>query len=152
MEKLTFQKFIELCELNIDKKHIKDCIEILRNQDCIFVSGIIMEQDYISSLYNLRLEIAKENNHRSDSYIQDFEDCVFNLKNSTSIFLGITSIYSNKHHFMIFHEPEIKVILGTLKSNSDLNSVENYNTETINSGYSSNAEKYSKGVFIHDWK
>jgi hypothetical protein len=152
MEKLSFQDFIELCELNIDKKYVKECIEIAKNQDCIFVSGIIMEQDYTSSLYSLRLEIAKDIKRRSESYLQDFEDCVINLKNSSSLLLGITSIYGNESHFMIFYEPGTKVILGVLKSDSDLITVENFNTETINMGYSSDAEKYSKGILIRDWK
>ena len=153
MKKLSFQDFKELCKLNMNKRHIVECMDTIKNADCLFHSGIVMPKDQISSLYNLRLQIAKEKNSLSEDYIRDFEDCVSQLKLSTSKELAITTLYGESEAFIIFYEPETKIILGVLKpiNSMGLKKMEENNTETITKGYSSSFEKYSRGVFIKNW-
>jgi hypothetical protein len=55
---------------------------------------------------------------------------------------------------LIFYEPEEKKILGVLKAgrSSTLQSLEDNADQTINQGYSSSLQKYSKGALVKDWK
>ena len=154
MNKLSFHELNIMCDLNIDKKYVSDCLQILKNEECIFESGIVMVREHIASLYSLRYDNAKEAGKLSDANLNDYKNCVINLNNSKAEFLGITTIYSENNSFLIFYEPEIKLILGILKSDCllDLKNLEENQTDTINKGYSSNAERYSKGKFIRDWK
>jgi len=154
MEKLTFQQLNDICNLNTDKKYVADCLQILKHQDCIFETGIIMPHDQIASLYSLRFDNAKEAGKLSNDYLMDYKICVDQLDKSKSDFLGITSIYSDNFSFLVFYEPGSKMILGVLKSKNTfgIKSVEENATDTINKGFSSSAEKYSKGTFIRDWK
>jgi hypothetical protein len=154
MDKLTFQEFNILCNLNSDKKHVIDCIKVLNDEDCIYQSGIIMSKDHIASLYSLRFDIAQQSGKLSDEYLNDFKYCVASLDSSKSEHLGLTTICSDKGSYLVFYEPDTKVILGILKSENSLNikSIEENTTEAINKGHSSSAEKYSKGRFIKNWK
>lgn len=154
MEKLTFQQLNDICHANADKKYVADCLQIVKHQSCIFETGIIMPHQYIASLYSLRFENAKKSGKLSRDYLMDYEICVDQLNKSNSEFLGITSVYSDNFSFLIFYEPYNKIILGVLRSNntSGLKGVEENATETVNRGFSSNAEKYIKGVFTRDWK
>jgi hypothetical protein len=154
MDNLTFQEFNILCNLNIHKKHVIDCLQILNNEDCIFHSGIIMSKDHISSLYSLRFGIAQQSGKLSDEYLNDFKYCVANLDSSKSELLGLTFFFSDKGSYLVFYEPDTKVILGILKSESSRNikSIEENTADAISKGHSSSAEKYSKGRIIKNWK
>ncbi|WP_153796819.1 hypothetical protein [Foetidibacter luteolus] len=154
MEKLTFQQLNILCDLNADKKYVRDCLQVLRHEDCIFENGIIMPRDHIASLYSFRFNSAKDAGNLKEDYLLDFKNCVDELNKSESDLLGITSVYGDNISFLIFFEPDSKTILGLLKSKSPsgIKSIEQNATDTINRGFSSNAEKYSKGAFVRDWK
>lgn len=117
MDKLTLDTFIELCQLNKDKKHVQELCEITRNSECYFEPGIVMPQDHIASLYKLRLGIAKEHRKFNDDYIDDFERSVLNMQKSTSKNLGITWVNTeNDGSYLIFYEPDRLNIMGVLKS------------------------------------
>ena len=154
MDKLTFQQLNYLCDVNIEEKFVKDCIQILKHDDCLFHSGIVMLRNKIASLYELRFRIAKEGNNSSEAYLADFDQCVPNLNEFKSNVIGITTITGNKDSFLIFYEPETKKILGILKSEnpSGIKATEENATDIVNRGYSSGKEKYSKGVFVRNWK
>ncbi|MEO6233350.1 MAG: hypothetical protein ABJB11_08235 [Ferruginibacter sp.] len=154
MDKLTFQQLNFLCDLNVDKKYVKDCIQILKHQDCIFETGIIMPHDHIASLYNARFNNAKEGGKLTIDNLTDYENCVDRVNKSKSKFLGITSVFSDQNSFLIFYEPDNKIILGVLKSknSSDIKDIEESATDSKKLGYSSSTEKYSKGIFIRNWK
>src|SRR4051794_17638818 len=102
MDKLSFKEFQELCEGNMDKRHIDECVDILKNKECFFFSGIVMPNRQIASLYTLRLEIAKENNKLGDEALQDYEDAVANLNKSDSKDLALASLFSERDSYMIF--------------------------------------------------
>jgi hypothetical protein len=154
MDKLSFQELNSICDLNIDKKYVIDCQQILKNEECIFESGIIKSREHVAELYSFRYNNANEGGKLSKTNLNDFKNCVTNLNNSKAEFLGVTSIYGANNSFLIFYEPDRKIILGILKSNNlfDLNKLEENQTATVQKGYSSSAEKYAKGKFIRDWK
>jgi hypothetical protein len=141
MDKLSFKDFEELCEANMDKRHIDECVDVIKNNECLFFPGIVMPNSHIASLYALRLEIAKENNKLGDEYIDDFEDVVANLKKSTSKDLAITSVFGERHGYMIFYEPVTKRILGAIKSKVDNGLIKQDN---------SSFKRYFKGVLMED--
>ena len=154
MEKLTFNELKSLCVINVDKKYVDECLQVLKNEDCIFESGIIMPRDSISNLYTLRFDIAKQSGKLSNDYLKDIESCVDQLSKSKSDLVGLTFVHNDSNSFLIFYEPDTETIIGILKSQSslDIQSLEENATETVDRGFSSNAEKYSKGTFIRDWK
>lgn len=121
MNKLTFQQLNILCDLNIDRKHVEECIQVLKNEDCIFESGIVMPRNHISSIYNLRFSIAKESGNFSKDFLADYQECIIQLDKSKAGFLGITSIHGDNKSFLIFYEPDAKKILGILKLKSEFN-------------------------------
>jgi len=154
MENLTFQELNILCDLNADKKYVRDCLQVLRNEDCIFEKGIIMPRDHIASLYSFRFNNAKDAGNLNEDYLMDYKNCVDELNKSESDFLGITSVYGDNISFLIFFEWDSKTILGLLKSRnlSDIKSIEQNAADTKDRGFSSSAEKYSNGTFVRDWK
>lgn len=154
MDKLTFQHLNSICELNIEKKHVSKCLQLLQHEDCIFDSGIIMPQDHIASLYEFRFNNAKESGRLESEFLLDYKNCVDQLNLSTSDFLGITSVYGENIVFMIFYEPHNKMILGVLmsKTSESIESIEEHASEIVGKGLSSGNEKYSKGIFVRDWK
>jgi hypothetical protein len=153
MDKPTFIKLNELVESNLEKKHVQEIFEIIKNADCLFFPGIIMPQDHIASLYKLRLKIAKESNKLQNDYIDDFERTVSNLQDSKSKDSGITWLIAENSGYLIFYEPVEKNILGVLKIGrpSTLQSIENTN-QMVNQEYSSGFLKYSKGELVKEWK
>lgn len=154
MYNFSFRTLENLCIKNIGSNYVHECLDIQKNSDCIFHSGIIGTKDHIATLYNLRFEIAKELNSFTDNYLRDFENCVFNLKNSTSKDLGITILYSEYNCFIIFYEPYTETILGVLKGDNPegLKKIEINNLATISKGYSSGIQKYSKGQLVETWE
>lgn len=143
-----------MCDSNANEKYVEDCIHVLKYDDCLFHSGIVMPQDHIASLYSLRLDIAKESGNCSETYLNDFGKCVQKLNESKSNLIGLTWINGSDNSFLMFYEPATKIILGILKSENPvgLKASEEYATDTVNRGNSSEAEKYSKGKFIRSWK
>jgi len=154
MDKLTFIGLSELLESNMDKKHVQEVFEMIKKTDCFFHPGIIMPHDHIASLYKLRFKIAQESGKAPDDYISDFEKTVSNLEDSKSKESGITGLSTEQNSYLIFYEPEEKKILGVLKAgrSSTLQSLEDNADQTINQGYSSSLQKYSKGALVKDWK
>lgn len=148
MDKLSFETFKELCQLNLDKKYCHEIFEIITNSDCYFQPGIVMPQDHIASLYKLRLEIAKDHGKFDDNYINDYEITVSNLQDSKSKELGITWLDTDdKGSYLVFYEPDHLNILGVLKlkGSSTLQSLENNNgSKKVVSGY----QKFSKGELV----
>jgi hypothetical protein len=151
---LTFKQLNYICDANVDVKYVKDCVQLLKYEDCIFHSGVIMERDRIASLYGLRFTIAEESKTLSEIYLTDFGNCVRNLNESKSDVVGITWINGDNKSFFIFYEPITKVILGILKSEypPGIKATEDYATGVVNSGYAAGSEKYSKGKFVRNWK
>lgn len=144
MDKLTFETFKELCQLNLAKKYVQELFEIITNSDCYFHSGIVMPQDHIASLYKLRLEIAKDYGEFDDDYINDYEITVSNLQNSQSKESGITWLNTDDNgSYLIFYEPDHLTILGVLKAKRTLGEGDNSKPKT--KGDSPGSQKYSKG-------
>ena len=151
MDKLSFQVFIELCQLNLDKKYVQELFGITTNSDCYFHSGIVMPQDHIASLYKLRLKIAKDHGKFDDDYINDYEITVSNLQDSNSNELGITWLDTDDDvSYWIFYEPDHLNILGILKTKTASNeqSTERDNSNAINKVHSPGCQKYSKGELV----
>jgi len=94
-----------------------------------------------------------DNLHEPD-YIPDFKQIVENIGSTQSGFIGILWLCCEKFSYLVFYAPDAMKILGILKATNKggLLEMENHNTETINRGMSSGAEKYSKGEFVRDWK
>ena len=151
MEKLIFQQLNFLCDSNVSEKYMLEILQILKNEDCIFIKGIIESRSHIASLYSLRYDMAKKENKKLTSeQLKDYENCVIKLKNSNANFAGITSVHSNLNSFLIFFEPDSKTIFGVLKSKSStgIENLEDQEAENVKKGFSSNLEKYSKGCFV----
>jgi hypothetical protein len=114
----------------------------MENSDCLFYSGIVMPNQHIASIYKTRLEIARQDNKLSKDSIEDFEKAVSNLHSSESSQLALAAVYGEREGFLIFYEPERKIILGVLKS------IEDDNNSLTEYGHSSGLQKYSKGVLV----
>jgi hypothetical protein len=153
MNKPTFEEFIEICKLNANEKYISELLKIVKELDCIYTSGIIMPYNHILDIYTLRLKIAEENKHLSENEILDFKYCVNNISKSNSENIGILNLRTEHNFFMIFYEPNPKIIFGIIKftETETLKNIEDYNDEIMQKGYSSSAQKYSKGKLIKEW-
>lgn len=154
MRVISFEDLIDLCELNLGEKYVKDLVITMRSNDCLFHPGATMPNAHVASLYKLRLENAKENNMLGQELLEDYESIVSALLNIKSTDLALTILYSEEHLFTVFYEPVSKKILGVLKTknNLSLKIMEEQQTYTVDKGLSSGFQKYSKGQFIRDWK
>ena len=154
MNNPTFQRFLEMCELEATKKYISELLSIIKNSDCIYNSGIIMPRDHILNIYKVRLEIAKESKRLSVEEILDFSNCVKNIEETDSENIGIVNLTAENNLYMIFYEPSQKKIVGIIRFNQidAMKNSEIYNDDTIEKGYSSKSEKYSKQNLIKSWK
>jgi hypothetical protein len=149
IKELSFEELQTLFELNLDKKHVSDAIQIIKTSDCHFYPGIIMPQEHIASLYSLRYEIKKEGASLGQSslgaeYLSDYEQTVANLTASSSESLGLAGLYCYANSFLIFFEPDTKKILGILKSRSNEHTKEMIEKPFAPEGF----EKYSKGILV----
>lgn len=155
MDKLSFKAFNKLCEGNLDKKYVQEIFEIITKSDCYFHSGIVMPQDHIASLYNLRLQIAKDHGKFDEEYINDYEITVANLQDSKSTELGITWLGTDDNgSYLIFYDPDHLEILGILKAkniSSEQTNESGSTTDAINTAHSAGRQKYSKGELINPW-
>lgn len=153
MNKPTFEGFIEICELNANEKYISELLKIAKELDCIYSSGIIMPHNHILNIYTLRLKIAEENKHLSENEILDFKYSVNTMSKSNSVNIGILNLQTEHNLYMIFYEPKPKIVIGIIKftKTESLKNIEDYNDEIIRKGYSSSAQKYSKGKLIKEW-
>ena len=75
-----------------------------------------MPADHISSLYALRLRIAKKSGRLGSDAINDYEKTAMNLQDSKSKELGIIWVYTDHISYLVFYEPDNGKILGVLKS------------------------------------
>ena len=115
MEKLSFLDFTRLCELNVQKKYVSECLNYIKNEDCLYRTGIVMPYDRTLSLYQLRLKIAKDSDKADPNYILDFEGIVQNMEQVRSESVGITTLFANEFSYCIFYEPKGLLILGILR-------------------------------------
>lgn len=115
---LLFETLDLICQLNIDKDYVADCLKIMRKEKCFFFDGVVMTQDHTASLYRLRLRIKKDDKNSDQQLIADYEKAVVNVENSDSKYIGLTSIIGEVDGFTIFYEPFAKKILGILKMKS----------------------------------
>ncbi|PXY41388.1 hypothetical protein DMB65_08280 [Flavobacterium cheongpyeongense] len=154
MSKPTFEDFIELCKLNTENAYVPELLNITKDSDCIYSSGIIMPYEHVLDIYTIRLEIAEENKKLSENEILDSKSCVNNISKVKSENIGILNLATENNFYMLFYEPKENRIIGIIKflKTESLNDVENYNDETIQKGFSSKAQKYSKGKLIKEWK
>ncbi|KAA2240320.1 hypothetical protein F0L74_29610 [Chitinophaga agrisoli] len=151
--RLSFPLFNRLCERNTGNKYVSECIHCIRSEDCLYFPGLIMPYDHIFSLYSTRLKIAKDKVTDAD-FISDFERTVDSMKEIKSNDLGLVSLHTESYTYVVFYEPDNEIILGILRSknNEGLRDLETLQTEQIAQGLTSSMLKYSKGVFVRDWK
>lgn len=118
MKEILFQEFKNMCILNIKEKYSKDILNLLNEEVHTFNSGIIGEKEYLSALYATRLKIAKKSSGLSKLEIKDYQNCVTQMKKTTSEKIGICSLYTQNYSFLIFYvSPNLK-LLGILKFES----------------------------------
>lgn len=151
---MTFEGLKSLCEANLNEKYISECLALLLNGECIFYPGIEMGHSHLTSLYQFRLKMATNRAIASEEYLEDFACSVKRLTESTSEFIGISTVYGDRKGFFIFYEPDNMVILGVLipDNPSDLKAIEENINNNFFKGCSSDAEKYCQGVFVRNWK
>jgi hypothetical protein len=128
MEKLTLNELCDLCKLNLDKRHVQDVLETITTEEFRFQPGIVLPQEHIASLYKLRFKIAKETATFDVDYLADYENLVSNLQNSISPTLGITDILIKGGGYLIFYEPNSKIILGVLNGSELMETEQNINS------------------------
>ena len=124
-DKLSFKQFNQLCDQNSEAKYVNECIDIIKNKECLFHPGISSPYDRALSLYELRLSIAKDGNRHDVNYLADFEALVENIRNKKSDYIGITSISGNDFSYLVFYEPNSQLILGILRGVSSMTDTEN---------------------------
>ena len=153
MNKPTFEDFLVLCQLNIEKRYTEEILNITIDSDCIYLPGIIMPYQHLLDIYTIRLEMAEESKTLSENVLADFRNCVTNFKMFSADSIGIASLSTQNNSYMVFYIPEENLIIGTIKfsENDSIIHVENYNSETIRAGYQTKAQKFSKRKLIHDW-
>lgn len=147
-----FSQFRNLCIANSNGKYVSQLLSIISDQDCIFNPGIIAPSEQTASLYKLRLNVQKDHGHAGKEYLDDYENLVIALENSSSAETGICWLTTNLASYTVFFEPEGK-ILGILayQNSETLSSCETDIDDSILLGHSSAAEKYSKGVLVKKW-
>jgi len=118
MKGIPFQEFKNMCILNIKKKYSKGILNLLNEEVYTFHSGVIGEQKYLSALYETRLKIAKKSNKLSELEIKDYQNCVTQMKKTTSEKIGICSLYTQNYSFLIFYVSPNLALLGILKFES----------------------------------
>src|SRR5882762_2101630 len=115
MNNLSFLKFNQLCKLNAEKKYVRECIDCIENEDCLYHCGTVMPAGHVLSTYSLRLEIAKGRDVADQDYINDFVQIVESIKNVKAENIGIADLYRSNFFYLVFYEPDDLVIIGILK-------------------------------------
>lgn len=151
MKNISFTDFGQLCENSRDRKYITEIIEVIQNSVCLFHPGVVLPNKRIADLYQFRFEIAKERNKESPERLNDFKNTVAQLQKTESEFLATAILQSEIHFFFIFYEPETKIILGVLKSDSLLIDTESNIQDQLQKGLTVGFQKYFKGELIKDW-
>ncbi len=115
MAKLTLEELQEMCNLNLDKKHVRDVLETITSSEFQFHPGIVQPQSRMASLYKLRLDIVKEKGVSDFDFLDDYDNAVSNLQKSHSESIALTSLFVQGGGFIIFYEPDTKMIMGVIK-------------------------------------
>lgn len=152
MSKLSFTALKELCDHNLDKRHIQEINETIKSE-CLFHPGIVMSAIDFANLYKTRFELAKNKGLNKD-YLNDFELVVSQLLNSQSAELALVTLYNDQFGFIVFYEPLTQTVLGVLKSQNQLGlrGIEKHNDEKVRQGISSGFQKYFQAELIQEWK
>ncbi|WP_445710935.1 hypothetical protein [Flavobacterium sp.] len=130
-----------------------ECLHSIQNETILFNAGIKKDKVELTSLYKLRLEIAKDNSKFQIDEIASWETAITILEVSKSVALFLSRITSERKTYFIFSDTttkELKAIYFLNNSSSIEEQERNYD-QIIEKGYSVSTIKYDKGEEIRCW-
>ena len=130
-----------------------ECLHSIQNETILFNAGIKKDKVELTSLYKLRLDIAKDNSKFQIDEIASWETAITILEASKSVALFLSRITSERKTYFIFSDTttkELEAIYFLNNSNSIEEQERNYD-QIIEKGYSVSTIKYDKGEEIRCW-
>ena len=153
---MDFEKTVQKLKLERDNSIAKECLNEMLNGEVLFNPGFEQEKEQLTSLYSLRLNMAKDLNKDKfkEDELSNWELAVKNLKRSSALRLELNWVSSEFKHFMMFWDCSSEQLVGIfyLYPNRDIKKQEEYNLQIIEKGFSVSSIKYDAGQFIKDWK
>ncbi|CAM4085164.1 MULTISPECIES: hypothetical protein [Flavobacterium] len=150
-------KEIQLTDLNkllqVKSTIAMECLHSIQNETILFNAGIKKDKVELTSLYKLRLDIAKDNSKFQKNEIASWETAITILEASKSVALFLSRITSERKTYFIFSDTttkKLEAIYFLNNSNSIEEQERNYD-QIIEKGYSVSTIKYDKGEEIRCW-
>ena len=153
---MNFDDTIHNLNLEKDNSIAQECLNAMLNQEVLFNPGFEQEKEQLTSLYNLRLNMAKDINKDKfkEDEISNWESAIENLKNSSAKTLVLNWVRSEFRHFMMFWDYDTERLAGIfyLYPKSSIKKQEEYNEDIIERGFSVSSIKYNSGRMVKNWK
>lgn len=130
-----------------------ECLHSIQNETILFNAGIKKDKVELTSLYKLRLEIAKDNSKFQIDEIASWETAITILEASKSVALFLSRITSERKTYFIFSDTTTKELeaIYFLNNSSSIEEQERNYDQIIEKGYSVSTIKYDKGEEIRCW-
>lgn len=153
---MDFKDTIENLKAQSDNPLVAECLESMINEDVLFNGGFTQDKQKLSSLYSLRLNMAKDLNRdkfKKDE-LKNWEIAVNSLNKSSCEELRLNWVHSEQKTFMLYWDASTDKLeaLFYLYSKSSMTEQELNNDKIIEQGYSVSSVKYAKGTRVKDWK
>lgn len=133
-----------------------ECLNSMLNQEILYNEGIRQEKQKLTSLYSLRLNIAKDlhKNIYKKEELENWENAIKDLKKSNCEKLLLNTIITERKIFFLFWDAlSIKLeAIYYLNSKLSILDQELYNDNIVKKGLSVSSVKYKNGHRVKDWK
>ncbi len=153
---MNFENTIKNLKLEKNNSIAQECLNEMLSRQVLFNPGFEQEKEQLTSLYDLRLNMAKDINKDKfkEDEISNWESAVENLKKSAAKKLVLNWVTSEFKHFMIFWDYDSERLAGIfyLYPKSSIKEQEEYNSDIIKRGFSVSSLKYDSGQMIKKWK
>lgn len=139
--------------LQVKSTIAKECLNSIQNETILFNAGIKKDKTELTSLYKLRLDIAKGNSKFQIDEIASWETTITTLEASKSEALFLSIVTSERKTYLIFSDVSTKTvetIYFLYNSNSIEEQERNYD-QIIEKGYSVSTIKYIQGEEVRRW-
>lgn len=153
---MNFEETIQNLKFEKDNALAQECLNEMLNGQILFSPGFEQEAKRLTSLYDLRLRMAKGINKSKfkDDVLSNWSIVVENLKNCSAKKMKLNWVRTESKHFMLFWNAESKKLTGIyyLYPEISIQQQEYNNQAYIQRGYSVESAKYINGKKVKSWK
>ena len=152
-KKIQLNDLIKSLQDKANSTFAKECLYCIQNDTILFNAGIKKDKTELTSLYKLRLEIAKDNSKFQIDEIASWETAITILEHSKSVALFLSMVMSERKTYFIFSDVTTKIVeaIYFLQNATSIEEQEKNNDQIIEKGYSVSTIKYIQGEEVRRW-